>query len=77
MKKADLLHEALSRVVITSVGPLTSEELRSRGLSVDIECTHPKMGFLVQEAAERAPELLKTKRPHSPREAGSSRNRSL
>jgi uroporphyrinogen-III synthase len=66
MKKADLLQEALSRVVITSVGPLTSEELRGRGLSVDIECTHPKMGFLVQEAAERAPELLRTKRPHSP-----------
>ena len=66
MKKADLLHEALSGVVITSVGPLTSEELRGRGLSVDIECTHPKMGFLVQEAAERAPELLKSKRPHSP-----------
>jgi uroporphyrinogen-III synthase len=67
MKKADLLHEALTRVVITSVGPLTSEELRGRGLSVDIECTHPKMGFLVQEAAERAPELIRTKRPHSPR----------
>ena len=66
MKKADLLHEALSGVVITSVGPLTSEELRGRGLSVDIECTHPKMGFLVQEAAERAPELLKTKRRRSP-----------
>ena len=65
MKKADLLHEALSRVVITSVGPLTSEELRGRGLSVDIECTHPKMGLLVQEAAERAPELLETKRPPS------------
>jgi len=66
MKKAGLLHEALSGVVITSVGPLTSEELRGRGLSVDIECTHPKMGFLVQEAAERAPELLKIKRTHSP-----------
>jgi uroporphyrinogen-III synthase len=65
MKKADLLHEALSRVVITSIGPLTSEEIRGRGLSVDIECTHPKMGFLAQEAAEKAPELLKTKRPHS------------
>lgn len=65
MKKADRLHRALSRVVITSVGPLTSEELRGRGLSVDIECTHPKMGFLVQEAAERAGELLKTKRPHA------------
>lgn len=65
MKKADLLHEALSQVVITSVGPLTSEELRGRGLSVDIECTHPKMGFLVQEAAEKAEELLKTKRPRA------------
>lgn len=63
MKKADLLHEALSRVVITSIGPLTSEELRSRGLSVDIECSHPKMGFLVQDAAERASDVLKTKRP--------------
>ena len=62
MQKAKLLHEALSRVVITSVGPLTSEELLGRGLSVDIECTHPKMGFLVQEAAEKSPEVLKAKR---------------
>lgn len=60
--KADLLHEALARVVIASIGPLTSEELRGRGLSVDIQCSHPKMGFLVQEAAEQAPALLKTKR---------------
>ena len=67
MKKADLLHKALSRVVITSVGPLTSEELRGRGLSVDIECAHPKMGFLVQEAAERAGELLNSKRPPAAR----------
>jgi uroporphyrinogen-III synthase len=64
MQKAEVLREALSRVVITSVGPLTSEELRSRGLSVDVECARPKMGFLVQEAAEKAPELLKTKRKH-------------
>ena len=62
MGKASALHEALSRVVITSIGPLTSEELRSRDLSVDIECTHPKMGFLVQEAAEKAPELISRKR---------------
>lgn len=62
MQKAGALREALSRVVITSVGPLTSEELRGRGLNVDIECSHPKMGFLVQEAAEKAPDLLKAKR---------------
>jgi uroporphyrinogen-III synthase len=62
MQKKQRLHEALSRVVITSIGPLTSEELRGRGLNVDIECSRPKMGFLVQEAAEKAPHLLKAKR---------------
>ncbi len=62
MKKADALQDALSRVVIASVGPLTSEELRGRGLTVDIECTHPKMGFLVKETAEEAPQLLNQKR---------------
>jgi len=62
MAKGEALHEALCRVVITSVGPLTSEELRGRGLSVDIECTHPKMGILVQEAAEKSAEILRQKR---------------
>ena len=63
-QQAQALHEALSRVVIASVGPLTSEELRGRGLNVDIECSRPKMGFLVQEAAEKAPDLLKGKRAY-------------
>ena len=63
MAKGEALHEALSRVVIASVGPLTSEELRSRGLRVDIECARPKMGFLVQEAAEKSAEILRQKRP--------------
>jgi uroporphyrinogen-III synthase len=62
MAKRQALHDALSRVVITSVGPLTSEELRSRGLTVDIECTRPKMGFLVQEAAEKSAGILRQKR---------------
>lgn len=62
MAKREALHEALSRVVTTSVGPLTSEELHHRGLSVDIECTRPKMGFLVQEAAEKSAEILRQKR---------------
>jgi uroporphyrinogen-III synthase len=62
MGKQSALHEALADVVITSIGPLTSEELRSRTLDVDIECTHPKMGFLVQEAAEKSAEILRRKR---------------
>jgi uroporphyrinogen-III synthase len=56
------LHQALARVVMVSIGPLTSEELRGRGLKVDIECSHPKMGFLVQEAAEKSGDMLQKKR---------------
>lgn len=62
LDKQVALHEALADVVITSIGPLTSEELRGRGLNVDIECTRPKMGFLVQEAAEKSAEILRRKR---------------
>jgi len=65
LKKVDALSRAFARVVVASIGPLTSEELRSRGLSVDIECSHPKMGFLVQEAAEKALGILASKRSHS------------
>jgi len=62
MHRQDALLQALSRVVIASIGPLTSEELRGRGLGVDIECTHPKMGILVQEAAEKGAQILRGKR---------------
>jgi len=69
MAKQDALREALSQVVIASIGPLTSEELRSHSLSVDIESTHPKMGFLVQEAAEKSAAILRQKRTRqSPRD---------
>jgi len=61
MHSQDALREALPQVVIASIGPLTSEELRGRGLGVDIECTHPRMGFLVQEAAEKSAEILRRK----------------
>jgi uroporphyrinogen-III synthase len=66
MAKSEALHHALSRVVIASVGPLTSGELRSRGLSVDLECARPKMGFLVQESAEKSAEILRQKRRQLP-----------
>jgi len=62
MASASALHDALAQVVIASIGPLTSEELRSRGLNVDMECAHPKMGFLVQEAAEKSGQILQQKR---------------
>ena len=44
----------LDECVVASIGPTTSEEMREQGIEPDLEPTHPKMGFLVREAAERA-----------------------
>lgn len=63
--KQDALRAGLENVVKASIGPTTSEALRSFGLSVDLEASHPKMGFLVKEAAEKAEELVQRNRPHS------------
>ena len=52
----------LARAVIASIGPTTSEELRRHGLVADLEASHPKIGMLVREAAERSGDLLHTKR---------------
>ena len=51
-----------TQMVVASIGPTTSEELRQRGIPIDLESSHPKMGFLVREAAERAADLLRKKR---------------
>lgn len=56
--KKDALKAGMERVVKASIGPTTSEVLRSYGLSVELEASHPKMGFLVKEAAENARTLL-------------------
>jgi uroporphyrinogen-III synthase len=52
----------LQRAVIGSIGPVTSETLREYGITPDIEPSHPKMGFLVKETAERSAEFLARKR---------------
>ena len=62
MKIADRVLARLRQMIVASIGPTTSEELRQRGLQVDLEASHPKMGFLAREAAEHAPALLKQKR---------------
>jgi uroporphyrinogen-III synthase len=56
------LRTGFVRILIGSIGPMTSEELREQGFSADFEPSHPKMGFLVNEAAQRGAELLKEKR---------------
>jgi uroporphyrinogen-III synthase len=62
MKLRDDLVGALNRVVVASIGPVTSETLREHGIGVDLEPTHPKMGFLVKEAAEQSGDLVRRKR---------------
>jgi uroporphyrinogen-III synthase len=57
----DVRH-ALARIVIGSIGPVTSEALREHGIAPDFEPSHPKMGILVNEAARRASEMLSSKR---------------
>jgi uroporphyrinogen-III synthase len=56
--KKDALKAGLENVVKASIGPTTSQVLRSYGLSIDLEASHPKMGFLVKEAAEQSEALL-------------------
>ncbi|MCC6494265.1 MAG: uroporphyrinogen decarboxylase [Pirellulales bacterium] len=56
------LRDGLERTVVASVGPSTSEMLQANGLAVDFEPSHPKLGHLVAECAERAHELLRRKR---------------
>jgi hypothetical protein len=57
----DLLR-GLGQTVVASIGPTTSEEIARRGLRADLEASHPKMGVLVREAAERSGDLIRTKR---------------
>ena len=56
------VRQGLAAMAVASIGPTTSEELREHGIAIDIEASHPKMGFLVREAAERAADVLRTKR---------------
>ena len=56
------LREALRKTVVLSIGPTTSEELEHYGIEPDFEPSRPKMGFLVNEAAQYSSRLLEKKR---------------
>lgn len=60
--RQDRFRQALSRLMVASIGPTATERLRSYGFPVDLEPSHPKMGILVKESAERAIEILQNKR---------------
>jgi uroporphyrinogen-III synthase len=56
------LREILRKTVVLSIGPTTSEELQHYGIEPDFEPSRPKMGFLVNEAAQYSNRLLEKKR---------------
>jgi uroporphyrinogen-III synthase len=62
MGVAGQLREALRAIVVLSIGPTTSEELAHYGIQPDFEPSRPKMGFLVNEAAQYSLRLLEEKR---------------
>jgi uroporphyrinogen-III synthase len=63
MKLRDAAIAALRQTLVGSIGPVTSVELRRYGVQVALEPSHPKMGFLVKETAERWGEMLRQNPP--------------
>jgi uroporphyrinogen-III synthase len=67
MHMDDVVRRGMERLVVASIGPMTSEEVRRQRLPIDMEPSHPKMGFLVKEVAEQCGEILRAKRSgHAP-----------
>ncbi len=62
MNLLEPVRQAFARILVGSIGPVTSEELRAHGIAADFEPSHPKMGILVNEVAQRSGELLLQKR---------------
>lgn len=58
----DVLPALRTHTVVASIGPTCSERLAEFGITPDIEPSHPKMGFLIKETADRAQVLLARKR---------------
>ncbi len=56
------LKRGLATMLIGSIGPVCSEELRSHGIEPDFEPEHSKLGHLVKEAARNAHAILARKR---------------
>jgi uroporphyrinogen-III synthase len=57
MQLRDAVLAGLHHSVVASIGPTTSATLRDFGIQVDVEPSHPKMGLLVKEAAEKSGEI--------------------
>ncbi len=56
------LRAGLLSTVVVSIGPTTTEELAQYQIVPDFEPSRPKMGFIVNEAAQYSAKILKEKR---------------
>lgn len=61
MGLAEDLRRGLATAVVVSVGPTTTEELQHYRVSPDFEPSRPKMGFMINEAAQYARKVLASK----------------
>jgi uroporphyrinogen decarboxylase len=59
---AGAVRSGLAAMAVGSVGPVCSHELRNNGVAVDFEPEHPKLGHLINEAAQCAAAILAAKR---------------
>jgi uroporphyrinogen decarboxylase len=60
--QGERLRQGLGRIVIASVGPLTSQALVAAGLPPDIEPEHPKLGHLMVALGALGPQKVAEKR---------------
>ncbi len=60
--KVEFFRSAVTKMVVASIGPTTSERLRYHGWPVDFEPSHSKMGILVKELSEQIYEIIEEKR---------------
>ncbi len=57
----DELRHGLGAAVVVSIGPTTTEQLQQYRIAPDFEPSRPKMGFMINEAAQYAGKVLAAK----------------
>jgi uroporphyrinogen-III synthase len=65
MNSIPALMRGLRSVVVISIGPTTTAEMLHYGIAPDFEPSRPKLGFLINEAAQYSGDLLYKKREQS------------
>jgi uroporphyrinogen-III synthase len=62
MDAVEAMRAGMRSLVVVSIGPTTTAELLHHGITPDFEPSRPKMGFLINEAAQYAGKVLEQKR---------------